>query len=89
MKEEHFREEDKSVSDQTDAEFKAYIEAHTGEAMAEKKPREKIDTLAKAATAYMLLKAGTKKFNANVIHRKADKYHMQFAYALQSLRNIF
>lgn len=73
MEEKGFRESDKAVSVQTEAKFKAYIEAHTGKDLAEKKPREKIDTLAKASTAFMLMKAGTKRYNENVIHRKAEK----------------
>ncbi len=73
MKEDKIKETPKKVSSQADAKFKAYIEAHTGEALSEKKPREKIDTLAKASTAYMLMKAGNKKYNENVIHRKAEK----------------
>ena len=71
--EDEMREEEKSVSLQTDAEFKAYIEEHTGPDMKNKSPREKLDNLAVAATAYMFMKAKSKKFNASVIHRKADK----------------
>ena len=74
MKEQHFREKDKSVSMQTDAEYRAYIEARTGADMKNKKPREKIDTLARVATAYMLLKASsTRRFSENLINRKAEK----------------
>ena len=74
MKEQHFREKDKSVSMQTNAEYRAYIEARTGADMKNKKPREKIDTLARVATAYMLMKASsTKRFSENLINRKAEK----------------
>ena len=72
---EEFREEDMSVSAQTDAEFRAYIEAHTGPDMKDKKPREKLETLASLATAYMMLKASSpkKKFSTNMIHRMSEK----------------
>ncbi len=73
MKEE-FTDKDKSISMQTEAEYRAYIEAHTGEELKQKNPREKINSLAMAATAYMFMKAGnTKRFNANLIHRRAEK----------------
>ena len=62
-----------SAQAQTEEKFKTYINEHTGKALAEKKPREKIDTLSKAATAFMLMKSGAKKYNENVIHRKAEK----------------
>ena len=74
MKEQHFKEKDKSVSMQTDAEYRAYIEAHTGADMKDKKPREKIETLARVATAYMLMKAPTtKRYSENIINRRAEK----------------
>lgn len=74
MKEQSFREKDKSISMQTDAEYRAYIQAHTGADLKNKKPREKIETLARVATAYMLLKAPTtKRFSENIINRRAEK----------------
>ena len=67
------KEDNMTVSSQTKDKFKAYIDSHTGKELAEKKPREKIDTLAKATTAYMLMESGAKRYNENVIHRKAEK----------------
>ena len=64
---------DYEVIAQADEKFRSYIEAHTGKELAKKKPREKIDTLAKAATAHMMMKAHTRTFNENVINRKAEK----------------
>ena len=67
------KEDNMTVSSQNKDKFKAYIDSHTGKELAEKKPREKIDTLAKATTAYMLMESGAKRYNENVIHRKAEK----------------
>ena len=49
-----------------------YIQAKTGQDKIEKSVREKIDTVAKAAAAYMLLKAdNTKEFSESLINKNA------------------
>ncbi|MCR5105393.1 MAG: hypothetical protein K6B68_13245 [Eubacterium sp.] len=73
MNESGSKDNNKTALKQNEAKYKAYIEAHTGKTLTEKKPREKIDTLAKATTAYMMMKAGNQKYNENTIHRKAEK----------------
>ena len=51
-----------------------YIQAKTGQDKIEKSVREKIDTVAKAAAAYMLLKAdNTKEFSESLINKNATK----------------
>lgn len=59
---------------QQDAEYRKYIEEHTGPELKNKRMKEKVDTLAKAAAAYMLVKATTtEKFSRDLIHTSANK----------------
>lgn len=59
---------------QQDAEYRKYIDEHTGPEFKDKRMKEKIDTLSKAAAAYVLVKATTtEKFSRNLIHTSASK----------------
>jgi hypothetical protein len=59
---------------QQDAEYRKYIDEHTGPEFKNKRMKEKIDTLSKAAAAYMLVKATTtEKFSRDLIHTSAGK----------------
>lgn len=59
---------------QQDAEYRKYIAEHTGPEFKDKRMKEKIDTLSKAAAAYMLVKATTtEKFSRDLIHTSASK----------------
>ena len=73
MKESKKSKSTSKTVNQATAKYQAFIAEHTGAELAKKKPREKIDTLAKASTAYMMMMSGAKTFNENVINRKADK----------------
>ena len=60
------------ISEVDEAKYDEFIKAHTGKELTQRNMREKLDNLAKSATAYMMKKAGNQKYNENFIHRKSE-----------------